>query len=132
MRFLKVKSSLMVEIQSTVGRTEESIEMCIRDRASTVQRYEAGGIEKLKLPVLNAIADVLGVDPGWLTGSETACAPADNVAQTGEERKLLMLCRRAEQLPPEKRQKIIDIFESTIDTYLDALGIKDDSDAPSK
>lgn len=114
------------------GLTLQAVADRVGVAASTVQRYEAGGIEKLKLPVLNAIADVLGVDPGWLTGSETACAPADNVAQTGEERKLLMLCRRAEQLPPEKRQKIIDIFESTIDTYLDALGIKDDSDAPSK
>ena len=114
------------------GLTLQAVADRVGVAASTVQRYEAGGIEKLKLPVLNAIADVLGVDPGWLTGSETACAPADNVAQTGEERKLLMLCRRAEQLPPEKRQKIIDIFESTIDTYLDALGIKDDSDVPSK
>ena len=114
------------------GLTLQAVADRVGVAASTVQRYEAGGIEKLKLPVLNALADVLGVDPGWLTGSETACAPADNVAQTGEERKLLMLCRRAEQLPPEKRQKIIDIFESTIDTYLDALGIKDDSDAPSK
>lgn len=114
------------------GLTLQAVADRVGVAASTVQRYEAGGIEKLKLPVLNAIADVLGVDPGWLTGSETACAPADNVAQTGEERKLLMLCRRAEQLPPEKRQKIIDIFESTIDTYLDALGIKDDSDASSK
>ena len=114
------------------GLTLQAVADRVGVAASTVQRYEAGGIEKLKLPVLNAIADVLGVDPGWLTGSETACAPADNVAQTGEERKLLMLCRRAEQLPPEKRQKIIDIFESTIDTYLDALGIKGDSDAPSK
>lgn len=114
------------------GLTLQAVADRVGVAASTVQRYEAGGIEKLKLPVLNAIADVLGVDPGWLTGSETACAPADNIAQTGEERKLLMLCRRAEQLPPEKRQKIIDIFESTIDTYLDALGIKDDSDAPSK
>lgn len=114
------------------GLTLQAVADRVGVAASTVQRYEAGGIEKLKLPVLNAIADVLGVDPGWLTGNETACAPADNVAQTGEERKLLMLCRRAEQLPPEKRQKIIDIFESTIDTYLDALGIKDDSEAPSK
>lgn len=89
------------------GLTLQAVADRVGVAASTVQRYEAGGIEKLKLPVLNAIADVLGVDPGWLTGSETACAPADNVAQTGEERKLLMLCRRAELCPRKKGRKLL-------------------------
>lgn len=33
---------------------------------STVQRYEKGKIEKLKLPVIEAIAGVLNVNPAWV------------------------------------------------------------------
>jgi len=33
---------------------------------STVQRYEKGTIEKVKLPVIEAIARVLRVDPAWI------------------------------------------------------------------
>ena len=35
---------------------------------STIQRYEAGTIENIKLPVINAIAQVLGVNPAWVIG----------------------------------------------------------------
>lgn len=33
---------------------------------STIQRYEKGKIEKMKLPVIEAIAKALQVDPAWL------------------------------------------------------------------
>lgn len=35
---------------------------------STIQRYEAGLIEKIKLPVIESIAKTLGVNPAWLIG----------------------------------------------------------------
>ena len=37
---------------------------------STIQRYENGLISKPKLPVLQAIADVLRVNPAWLSGQD--------------------------------------------------------------
>lgn len=39
---------------------------------STIQRYEAGTIEKLKIPVIEAIARSLQVSPEWLIGKSTA------------------------------------------------------------
>lgn len=42
---------------------------------STVQRYEKGSIEKIKLPVIEAIARVLGVDPAWLCGKTDNMLP---------------------------------------------------------
>lgn len=39
---------------------------------STIQRYEKGKIEKIKLPVIEAIAKALAVDPAWLLG-QTDC-----------------------------------------------------------
>jgi len=35
---------------------------------STVQRYEAGLIDNIKLPVISAIANVLNVNPSWIIG----------------------------------------------------------------
>lgn len=40
------------------------------------------------------------------------------------ERRLLMLCRRAGDVSEEEKEAIIDQFESTIDLYLRAKGIK--------
>ena len=37
---------------------------------STIQRYENGLISKPKLPVLQAIADALNVNPAWLSGQD--------------------------------------------------------------
>ena len=35
---------------------------------STIQRYEKGKIENIKLPVMESVARVLRVDPAWLLG----------------------------------------------------------------
>ena len=44
--------------------------------ASTVQRYEKGKIATIKLPVIEAIAKCLGVNPSWLIGkSEVKVLP---------------------------------------------------------
>lgn len=42
---------------------------------STVQRYEKGTIEKIKLPVIEAIARILAVDPAWLCGKTDQMIP---------------------------------------------------------
>lgn len=45
---------------------------------STVQRYESGTIQSLKLPVIEALARELGVTPAWLCGkTDDLGAPAD-------------------------------------------------------
>lgn len=43
---------------------------------STIQRYEKGKIEKIKLPVIEAIAKALAVDPAWLLGQTDCPTPA--------------------------------------------------------
>ena len=35
---------------------------------STIQRYENGKITKIKLPVIDSIANALAVNPAWLVG----------------------------------------------------------------
>lgn len=41
-----------------------------------------------------------------------------------DERKLLLLARHLEKIPDDTRERLIKNFEDTVDTYLDALGIK--------
>lgn len=45
---------------------------------STIQRYENGKIEKLKLPVVEAIANALNVNPAWI------CCKTDDPAPKGK------------------------------------------------
>lgn len=51
-----------------LGLTLKDVAVRIGVAGSTVMRYEAGTIGKPKLPVLEAIAGVLGVNAKWLTG----------------------------------------------------------------
>ena len=48
--------------------TLEDVASAIGVARSTIQRYEMGKIDKIKLPIITAIADVLGVNDGWLVG----------------------------------------------------------------
>lgn len=56
-----------------LGLTLDDIASDIGVARSTVQRYEKGSIEKIKLPVVEAIARVLDVSPAWL------CCKSDNM-----------------------------------------------------
>ena len=42
---------------------------------STVQRYEVGRIDKIKLPVIESIARALGVRPDWIIGKTNKRLP---------------------------------------------------------
>lgn len=46
--------------------------------ASTIQRYEAGSISKIKLPVIEAIANKLNVNPAWLIGKSNDKRPINH------------------------------------------------------
>lgn len=48
----------------------------------------------------------------------------DLIAKDSSERRLLMLCRKAGDVPEDEKEAIINQFESTIDIYLKAKGLK--------
>lgn len=56
------------EVRKEKDLTLEDIAATIGVARSTIQRYETGKIEKIKLPVITAIADALGVNDAWLVG----------------------------------------------------------------
>lgn len=49
------------------GLTQEELGNALGMNKSTVQRYETAKIEKIKLPVIDAMAQVLDVNPEWLS-----------------------------------------------------------------
>lgn len=55
---------------------------------STIQRYEAGKIASIKLPVIQAIAQELNVNPDWLalkTDIPTPSSPSDDLSELYEK-----------------------------------------------
>lgn len=63
-----IVATRMKRRREELGLTLDDIALEIGVARSTIQRYEKGTIEKLKLPVIEAIANVLKVDPAWLVG----------------------------------------------------------------
>lgn len=64
----KVIGDRIRQRRQQIGLTLNDIAIEIGVAKSTIQRYESGDIEKLKLPVIEAIARVLSVSPSWLCG----------------------------------------------------------------
>lgn len=60
----KIREATLDEVANVVGVAK-----------STIQRYEAGKIDKLKLPVIESIAKALVVNPAWLIGKSDIMEP---------------------------------------------------------
>ena len=79
---------------------------------------------------MKKIADYFGVSIDYLmTGKESNdenTSTEKDYAKNETERKLLVLCRKANDVSEEEREDIINLFENTIDLYLKAKGIKGD------
>lgn len=74
-----------IEIGNRIEFRRKQLNLTLDDIASeigvaksTVQRYEKGTIEKIKLPVIEAIARVLDVDPAWLCCKTDVMGTAPN------------------------------------------------------
>lgn len=120
-----------------LNMTQEELGNLLWLNKSTIQRYENGKISSIKIPVLHAMAKQLDVDSNWLAlktdimGSFEPRSELYNENLNKEttqyndnEKKLLLLARRLEKIPDDTRKRLIENFEDTVDTYLDALGIK--------
>lgn len=80
------------ELDMTQGDIASQIGVAI----STVQRYEKGQIEKIKLPVVEAIAGALEVDLEWLIGKTDVM-----VKSNPQKRGGLRLKRRVQERIPD-------------------------------
>ena len=53
-------------IREELGYTQKDLAEELGFNKSTIQRYESGEIKKIKIPVIQAIAATLNVNPEWL------------------------------------------------------------------
>lgn len=67
------------------------------------------------------ISSYLGIELG--TSSPDVSFNSDDIAKDESERRLLMLCRNATEADPEKKETLVELFESTIETYKKIAGI---------
>lgn len=58
----------MAQRREQLGLSLAEVAAEVAVAVSTVQRYEKGKIENIKLPVMESVARVLRVDPAWLLG----------------------------------------------------------------
>lgn len=86
--------------RSILGLTLEEVASKVGVAKSTILRYEKGSIEKIKLPVIESIANVLNVDPNWLIGNtDSPALPRKNspVILSDDEMQLLKNYRDASE-----------------------------------
>lgn len=80
-----------VEIGKRIRQQRKTLNISVVDVAAhtglskaTIHRYESGEIKNIKLPVINAISDILNVNPAWLVGKS-------NIKERGESTSVNLL-----------------------------------------
>ncbi|MBQ4298168.1 MAG: helix-turn-helix transcriptional regulator [Clostridia bacterium] len=76
--------------RKALGLTLDDIAAELGVAKSTISRYEKGNIENLKLPVIEAIARVLRVDPAWLIGKSDEMDPIASPAVSDDDIKFAL------------------------------------------
>lgn len=116
------------EIGSRIKQTRVEKGLSLEDVAkkvgvakSTIQRYEAGAIEKIKLPVIESIAKELKVNSAWLLGKEedkygiSDESEIEYIVSALQQRpELRELFSVAVSAAPSQVDKAIKIFEALI------------------
>lgn len=84
--------------RSMRGLTLEDVASKVGVAKSTIMRYEKGTISKVKLPVIESISHVLGVDPNWIVGNTDITSSSDkSVTLSDDEFQLLKDYRDASE-----------------------------------
>ena len=80
----KLIGNRIKEARDMRGMTLEDIANDVHLAKSTIQRYENAKIISIKIPVIEAIAKSLHVDPVWLMGEDVPMIPKSDAEQFGD------------------------------------------------
>lgn len=105
--------------------TQEEISQFLGVKRQTYSAYERSVSTPDSL-TLKKLADYFGVSTEYFF-SEDGISHSDG-AQNEQEQKLLLLARRAQQIPESQREKILRNFEENIELYLDAIHLRSQED----
>lgn len=111
------------DLATKEGLSLPALEAALGFGNSTIVKWDKSTPNAEKL---NAVAQFFNVSMDYLlNGVEKTNEPDDNdIAKDDSERRLLMLCRNATDANPEDKEALVKTFESTIDIYLKAKGLK--------
>jgi len=91
-----------------LGLTQQFVADTISLTKSTIQRYETGQVEKLKMPVIMEIARAIDANPDWIIGK--ADSPQKKEPALAEEDRLSPLDKEIltgfRQLPPAVQELV--------------------------
>lgn len=108
---------LCVQNNTTISKLEKTLEF----GNGTISRWDVATPSGDRLA---KVADHFRVSVDYLLGRETN--DTENMAKDETEKRLLVLCRKAGEVPKEEKEAILKNFEATMDMYLRAKGIKKD------
>lgn len=120
--------TLYKTIENLCAREQITVtEMCRRSKVprSALSDYKYGRIKQIGVDKLQRIADYFGVSLDYLFGNEAASYEQDSAEQPKliSDQELLLLCRKVESAPKEKREQIKKILSQSVDNYLRLMGI---------
>ena len=110
------------KIRKSKRITQDEIADFLGVKRQTYSAYE----RRVSIPdslTLKKLADYFEVTTDYFFTSSDARPES---AQTEQEKRMLMLARRAEKIPPGQRDRLLKSFEDNIEMYLEALGINTD------
>lgn len=108
------------EIGNRIHDRRKELKMTLQDVAdrvsvarSTIQRYEAGTIQQMKMPVLYSIAQAISVNPDWLIGKSAI----KETSETGDSLQLSFgLMTAGERI--KSRRKALGISAEDLASFL--------------
>ena len=114
--------------RKALGLTLDDIANEIGVARSTIQRYETGNIERLKLPVIEAIARVLGVAPEWVVGKSDEMLRRDlplnpnsgekeQPIDEEEDHDIFVIRRAKSRMHPKEWEKQMKVIEASFGKY---------------
>lgn len=104
------------QLRKKRGMTQKELGEALGVDRSSIGKYETGTPPSSEI-ILKA-AEYFKVSVDYLYGRDTQKLEAENDA----ERELLVMFRKTDGIPDEKRREITDYIGSTIDMYLKAIG----------
>lgn len=102
-----------------MGMTMQNLADAIGVTKPTIQRYEAGKVDRLKIPVIESIANSLDVNPLWLLGKSEIVdtkKPANDDGLTNAEKEWIKLYH---QIPKERQAE----YAALLQAVLKSLGL---------
>lgn len=124
----KLIGSRIKQRREQLNLTQEDLGTHLSLNKSTINRYESGEVQKIKIPILHALAKFLDVDPNWLAlktdemgsfpkalgesnDSNIKSAPITEDALSESEMDLIKLFRL---VPEESRPLVLSMIKAAL------------------